>query len=60
MHADRDRRLIGRPASALALTIAAASTVAAIAGLAVAGLWFTPLAFFAVGAGAGYSLSGSV
>jgi hypothetical protein len=55
-----DRRLRGTPASKRSLEIAAAATVAIIVGCGVAGLWLAPLLFIAVGAGAGYSLSGSV
>lgn len=42
------------------LQLSAAATVALIAATAVAGLWVAPIAFLAAGAGAGYSLSGSV
>lgn len=42
------------------LALSAAGSLALIVGSAVAA-WFVPIfAFFAVGAGAGYSLSGSV
>jgi hypothetical protein len=44
----------------VSLVVSAALTVAAIAGLAILSLWYAPIAFLAAGAGAGYSLSGSV
>lgn len=42
------------------LRTAALLAVTALVALSVAGLWWSLIAFFAVGAGAGYSLSGSV
>lgn len=43
-----------------ALVISAVGTLAVIAALGVASWWYPLIAFLAAGAGAGYSLSGSV
>ena len=43
-----------------ALLLSAALTLVAIAAVGVLSWWYPLAAFFAVGAGAGYSLSGSV
>jgi hypothetical protein len=43
-----------------ALVASAALTTAAIVALAVLSWWYPMIAFLAAGAGAGYSLSGSV
>lgn len=53
-------RLVRPEASVRRRHITAAFTVAIITLLAVAGFWSTPIALLAAGAGAGYSLSGSV
>ena len=63
-HVDGDRtvRFRGIAASNRAQHVAAAIAVSLLVGLALIGV-LTPIAavaFFAVGAGAGYSLSGSV
>lgn len=51
---------VNQTSSAIRLTASAGAMLALLVGLAI-GSWFVPLlAFFAVGAGAGYSLSGSV
>ena len=55
-----ERRLAGPTATARSLELAGAMTVLAILALGVTGFWLAPLAFLAAGAGAGYSLSGSV
>lgn len=53
-------RLATRAPKAVRLHVAAAGTVLVIAAAAIAGLWSVPIAMLAAGAGAGYSLSGSV
>ena len=55
-------RFRGQPASARTQHLVAAAVVGTIAAIAVAGVvsGVAIAAFFAVGAGAGYSLSGSV
>ena len=55
-----ETRLAGRTATHRSTELAAALTVIVILALGVGGFWMAPLAFLAAGAGAGYSLSGSV
>ena len=55
-----ERRLAGPTATGRSVELAGALTVIAILALGVSGFWLAPLAFVAAGAGAGYSLSGSV
>lgn len=58
-HLERSR--LDRPAlRGVRIQSAAVVTIIVIAIFALTGQWWYPLAFFAVGAGAGYSLSGSV
>lgn len=50
----------GGTTSSGALITSALLTLLAVAGLAVLSWWYPLIAFLAAGAGAGYSLSGSV
>lgn len=54
------RRLAGPTQSPRTQAVVAVMWIAVLAALGVTSLWVTPIAFLAAGAGAGYSLSGSV
>lgn len=53
-------RFRGKAATTRSVDLAGVATVSVILAAALVGIVAEPLAFFAVGAGAGYSLSGSV
>ncbi|MEM7092876.1 MAG: hypothetical protein AAF567_07730 [Actinomycetota bacterium] len=53
-------RLVAPEASARRRAVHACAIVSTVLAVAIAGLWASPVALLAAGAGAGYSLSGSV
>lgn len=53
-------RFRGPAATSRSRHLAGLTTVVVLGATAVAGLWIAPIALLAAGAGAGYSLSGSV